>query len=293
MNRFKKIYIEISNICNLKCSFCPATQRKAQYMSVANFKHILEEIKPYSKYIYLHVKGEPLFYPHLDEILKAAKEENFFVNITTNGTLINNSSELLLGEFAPRQINFSLHSFDGDLDSIDNNNYLDNILFFVEKSLAKSQTYISLRLWNFDMNDRDSLQQRGNRDILNRIEDKFHLDYKISELLLPGKGLKIKDKLYINSDLKFKWPELSDDHFEEEGFCYGLRNQVAILVDGTVVPCCLDGEGITDLGNVFKESFKSIIESNRAKAIYDGFSNHRAVEELCIKCQFKEKFENR
>lgn len=293
MNRFKKIYIEISNICNLKCSFCPTTQRKAQYMSVENFKHILQEIKPYSKYIYLHVKGEPLFHPHLGEILQAASEEDFFVNITTNGTLINKSSDLLLGEFPPRQINFSLHSFDGNLDSIDNNHYLDNILFFVEKSLAKNQTYISLRLWNFNMDDKDSIQQKGNRYILDKIENRFQLDYKISELLVPGKGFKIKDKLYINSDLKFKWPELSDTHFEEEGFCYGLRNQIAILVDGTVVPCCLDGEGVTNLGNVFKESFSSILESERVKAIYDGFSNHKAVEELCKKCQFKEKFENR
>ncbi|MGL4732750.1 MAG: radical SAM protein, partial [Fusobacteriaceae bacterium] len=144
MNRFKKIYIEISNICNLKCSFCPTTKRKAQYMSIENFTQILKEVKEYSKHIYLHVKGEPLFHPNLAEILEIAKKEGFFVNITTNGTLIANRMELLLGEKAPRQINFSLHSFDGDLESIDYNNYLENILFFTEKSLEKNQTYISL-----------------------------------------------------------------------------------------------------------------------------------------------------
>ncbi|MGL4533577.1 MAG: radical SAM/SPASM domain-containing protein [Fusobacteriaceae bacterium] len=290
MNTFKKIYIEISNICNLKCSFCPATKRKAQYMSIENFSHILKEIKEYSKHIYLHVKGEPLFHPNLVEIIGIAKKEGFFINITTNGTLIANSMELLLGENAPRQINFSLHSFDGNLESIDYNNYLENILFFTEKSLEKNQTYISLRLWNFNKDDKNSLQQKGNNYILDKIEKKFDLKYKISELIVPGKGLKIKDKLYINSDLEFKWPELSDTYYEEKGFCHGLRNQVAILVDGTVVPCCLDGEGVTNLGNVFGESFKSIIESERAKAIYCGFSNYIAVEKLCKKCSFKEKF---
>lgn len=291
MNRFKKVYIEISNICNLKCSFCPTTKRKAEHMTLANFKHILQEIKPYSKYIYLHVKGEPLFHPNLSEMLEVAKKEDFFVNITTNGALICNSSELLLGEYSPRQINFSLHSFDGKLESIDYNNYLDNIMNFTEKSLLKNQTYISLRLWNFNRDDGDSILQKGNRYILDKIEKKFNLDYKISELLVPGKGLKIVDKLYINSDMEFRWPELSDTHYEEAGFCYGLRNQIAILVDGAVVPCCLDGEGVINLGNVFQESFKNIIESERAQAIYEGFSNNRAVEELCKKCQFKEKFE--
>lgn len=291
MKKFKKIYVEISNICNLKCSFCPTTQRKSQYMTLKNFEHILQEIKPYSNYIYLHVKGEPLFHPEISEILSAAKREGFFVNITTNGTLINASQDLLLGENAPRQINFSLHSFDGNLNSIDHNNYLENILTFTEKSLFKNQTYISLRLWNFNKDDGDSLQQQGNRYILEKIEKKFNLEYKISELLVPGKGLKIRDKLYINSDLEFKWPELKDDHFSEEGFCYGLRNQAAILVDGTVVPCCLDGEGITYLGNIFQKSFKTILEGERARAIYDGFTNHIAVEELCKKCQFKNKFQ--
>lgn len=291
MTKFKKIYIEISNICNLKCSFCPTTQRKAQYMSIENFKYLLQEVKPYSQYIYLHVKGEPLFHPNLAEILKAAKDENFFVNITTNGTLISKSSELLLSEYAPRQINFSLHSFDGDLNSIDCNNYLDNILLFTQKSLQKKQTYISLRLWNFNINDTSSLQQKGNRYILDKIETAFHLDYKLENLLVPGKGLKIQDKLYLNSDLEFKWPELTDTHYESTGFCYGLRSQIAILVDGTVVPCCLDGEGVTNLGNIFQTSFKAILEEKRARAIYEGFSDNRAVEELCKRCQFKEKFQ--
>ncbi|MGL5989381.1 radical SAM/SPASM domain-containing protein [Cetobacterium sp.] len=290
MIRFKKIYIEISNICNLKCSFCPTTKRKAQYISLENFTHILKEVKDYSKHIYLHVKGEPLFHPNLDAILHKAKKEGFFVNITTNGTLIKNCMELLLGNTAPRQINFSLHSFDGNLDSIDYNDYLQNILSFTEKSLEKNETYISLRLWNFNKDDKDSLQQKGNNYILNKIERFFNLDYKVSEMIVPGKGLKIKDKLYINSDLEFKWPELKDTYFEEKGFCYGLRNQVAILVDGTVVPCCLDGEGVMNLGNIFQKDFKNIIEGDKAKAIYSGFSNNIAVEELCKKCSFKEKF---
>ncbi|MGL5001279.1 MAG: radical SAM/SPASM domain-containing protein [Cetobacterium sp.] len=290
MIRFKKIYIEISNICNLKCSFCPTTKRKAQYMSIENFSHILKEIKGFTKHIYLHVKGEPLFHPNLNEILYTAKKEGFFVNITTNGTLIKNQSELLLRENAPRQINFSLHSFDGNFESIDYNDYLKNILSFVEKSLEKNETYISLRLWNFNKDDKDSLQQKGNHYILDKISEKFNLDYKISELIVPGKGLKIKDKLYINSDLEFKWPELEDSYSEESGFCYGLRNQVAVLVDGTVVPCCLDGEGVMNLGNVFQKKFEDIIDDSRAKAIYCGFSNNKAVEELCKKCSFKEKF---
>lgn len=290
MKQFKKVYIEISNICNLKCSFCPTTERKAKALNSSEFEHILKEIKPYTNHIYLHVKGEPLFHKNLKEFLEISKNNNFFVNITTNGTLIEKYKDIFISDLAPRQINFSLHSFDGKLESIDNKNYLMNILNFTKNSLEKGLTYISLRLWNFNQNDKDSAQQKGNRYILNTIETFFNLDYKIADTLTPGKGLKIKDKLFINSDLEFKWPNLNDDFENEDGFCYGLRNQIAILSNGTVVPCCLDGEGVINLGNIFKESFNDILNSERVNNIYNGFSNHKAVEIFCKKCQFKNKF---
>lgn len=290
MKQFKKVYIEISNICNLKCSFCPTTERKAKALNSSEFEHILKEIKPYTNHIYLHVKGEPLFHKNLKEFLEISKNNNFFVNITTNGTLIEKYKDIFISDLAPRQINFSLHSFDGKLESINNKNYLMNILNFTKNSLEKGLTYISLRLWNFNQNDKDSAQQKGNRYILNTIETFFNLDYKIADTLTPGKGLKIKDKLFINSDLEFKWPNLNDDFENEDGFCYGLRNQIAILSNGTVVPCCLDGEGVINLGNIFKESFNDILNSKRVNNIYNGFSNHKAVEIFCKKCQFKNKF---
>ncbi|MGL6064572.1 MAG: radical SAM/SPASM domain-containing protein [Fusobacteriaceae bacterium] len=289
MKNFKKIYIEITNICNLKCSFCPTTKRKLNSLNLENFSYILDQIKPYSSYIYLHVKGEPLFHQNLENILKIAKEKDFFVNITTNGTLIEEQKYILLNTL-PRQINFSLHSFDKDLTSIENNNYLENILNFVEEILEKNETFISLRLWNFNALDSISTKQKGNRLILNIIEKKFNLNFSLAENLISGKGLKIKEKLYLNSDVEFKWPELNDTYHEEKGFCHGLRNQIAILVDGTVVPCCLDGEGVINLGNIFSTPFETIINSSRAKTIYNGFCENRAIEELCIKCQFKEKF---
>ncbi|MGL4687865.1 MAG: radical SAM/SPASM domain-containing protein [Fusobacteriaceae bacterium] len=289
MRNFKKIYIEITNICNLKCSFCPTTKRKLNSINLEKFSYILDQIKPYSKYIYLHVKGEPLFHQDLENILKIAKEKDFFINITTNGTLIEKQQYVLLNNL-PRQINFSLHSFDKDLTSIHTNNYLENILNFVEELLEKNETFISLRLWNFNSLDFTSTKQKGNRLILNIIEKKFNLDFSLAENLVSGKGLKIKEKLYLNSDAEFKWPELKDTYHEEKGFCYGLRNQIAILVDGTIVPCCLDGEGVIDLGNIFRTPFKDIINSPKAVAIYNGFSENKAVEELCMKCKFKEKF---
>lgn len=290
MKKYKKVYIEITNSCNLSCSFCPTGEKKPRLMTPNEFRHILKEIKPYSDYIYLHVKGEPLSHPKLGEFFDIAKEFDIFVNITSNGTLINKVESTIIDKPAFRQINFSLHSFDGDIDKINQNDYLKNILNFTRKSLEIGNTYISLRLWNFHKDNKNKEQMKGNREIISKIEEYFHLDYKIEDKLIPGRGLKIQKKLYLNTDLEFKWPSLLDTEIEESGFCHGLSNHVGILSDGTVVPCCLDGNGSINLGNIFDSSFKEIIYGERAENIFNGFKEKKAVEEMCKKCTFKSKF---
>lgn len=290
MKKYKKIYIEITNVCNLSCRFCPQTVRQPEFMKLEIFKNILEQIKPYTDYIYFHVKGEPLLHPEIDKFLDLSYEKGFKVNVTTNGTLINKAKDKLLLKSALRQVNFSLHSFDGN-DGLDNKDeYINNIISFAKEAVDKTNILISLRLWNLDMDNATNLQRKRNSQILEIIEKSFNLDYKIEEKVIPSRGIKIADRVYLNQDYEFKWPDLKEIEDTGKGFCHGLRNQVGILVDGTVVPCCLDGEGIINLGNISKTLFLDIIESDRAKSIVNGFSRREAIEELCRKCGYMKRF---
>ena len=88
---FKRIYIEITNQCNLNCTFCKKNSRPAKYLSLEEFTYILEQIKEDTRYIYLHVQGEPLMHPLLHQFINIAKEKNFNTHIDTNGNLINKS----------------------------------------------------------------------------------------------------------------------------------------------------------------------------------------------------------
>jgi len=290
MKKFKKFYIEITNVCNLSCSFCPQTLRTAEFMSIETFAEILDQIKPHTNYIYFHVKGEPFLHPKLDEFLDLSYEKGFKVNITTNGTLINSVKDKLIEKPALRQINFSLHSFDGNESSCNKYDYINDIITFVKQAILTTDTLFSLRLWNLDVDNTTNLEVKKNHDLLLAIETSFNLPYKIEEKINPGRGIKICDKVYLNQDHEFQWPDLLVEEDNNPGFCYGLRNQIAILVDGTVVPCCLDGEGIINLGNIHRTPFSEIIEGKRAKDIFDGFSRREAVEELCRKCGYRKKF---
>ncbi len=291
MKRFKKCYIEITNICNLKCSFCPSTKRKPEFMSIETFNKILDQIKTYTEYIYMHVKGEPLLHPEIDKFLDLSYKKGFKVNITTNGTLISRVKDKIMLKPALRQINFSLHSFYGN-EGYDKEEYMKQILSFVREARDRSDVIISLRLWNLEHENAIDSEQKRNHELLELIEKEFSLDCQLEIADISARGMRIADKVYLNQDYAFKWPDLDEKEDDGAGFCLGLRDQVAILVDGTVVPCCLDGEGIINLGNVNNSDFLDIIEGERTKNIYNGFSKRYAVEELCRKCGYRKRFDN-
>lgn len=290
MRKFKKVYIEITNVCNLHCDFCPQTRRKPEFMKMDLFCKILDQIKGHTEYIYLHVKGEPLLHPEIDRFLDVCYEKGYKVNLTTNGTLTDKIKDKLLNKPALRMINFSLHSFDGNEGARNKDEYLDSILSLTKEAYINSEIIIALRLWNYEEDNSINLEKQKNNAILAAIEKEFNLQERIQEKVLPGRGLKITDRIYLNQDYQFQWPDLKENEDDGKGFCYGLRSQVAILVDGTVVPCCLDGEGVVALGNVNTSHFSKIIESERACNMIEGFSRREAVEELCRKCGYRKKF---
>lgn len=289
MKKFKKVYIEITNVCNLSCSFCPKTKREKKFLNIEEFRYRLQEVKPYTKYLYFHLMGEPLLNPNLKQFLTIANEEGFKVNLTTNGTLLNKNREILLAAESLRQINISLHSFEANDSEVDFEEYLYNIIDFIQEANASSNIIISMRLWNLDSYNLRG-QNKLNSNIITILQDKFGYQYDLEEIISRDKKVKIRENLYLNSAEKFQWPDMDIDILGEKGFCHGLRDHFGILVDGTVVPCCLDGEGNIPLGNIYDASLEDILSGERAENIYNGFSQRRRVEELCKRCGYSDRF---
>lgn len=265
---FKYVYIEITNVCNLNCTFCKGSKRPKDFMSVDSFKEILDKIKGYTKYINLHVLGEPLMHPEIDDILRLAEENNFKVNITTNGKLLDDNVDVINKCKSVRQVNISLHSFNNISD-------IKDLIEVVDK--IRKDCYISLRLWN--------LKSKNNNDeVINLLSN--HYNKKMGD-----KNDKLEDNIYLDFEEQFKWPDINDDIRSEEGTCYGLRTHIAILVDGTVVPCCLDSDGIINLGNILKDDLKDILEGEKSKNIKKNFQNRKLCEDLCKRCSYIKRFD--
>ncbi len=300
--RFKKVYIEITNVCNLSCPFCPGTTRAPAFMNVSDFEKVLRNLSGYTQYIYLHVMGEPLLHPDLRKLLEISASYGFRVNITTNGTLISQKQQDLLDAGALRQVNFSLHSQESVVAPDKLEKYEENIFEFTGKALDRGDIYISYRLWNVG----SPSAEQFNKHVLQRIEKFFMLDFSLWDAFVGNSRLTIKDRLYLNRAEVFQWPDEINAGNDKEagkaantdacgesaakGFCLGLRDQMAILADGTVVPCCLDNNGTINLGNILSQDIDSILKSERAEAFYRGFSERRAVERLCRNCTYRERF---
>ncbi len=278
---FAKAYLEITNQCNLNCSFCPKTRRKPGRLTVETFTHLAEKIRPHTEFLYLHVMGEPLCHPHLLTFLQVAGDLGFRVILTTNGTLLPQVGEGLLQAKALHKINLSLHAFEAN-DGVDMDKYLDGCLDFAQKS-RETGLLCSLRLWNLG----EGLH-RENDHILEKLETYFPKAWAENT-----KGYRLANRLFLEWGEKFQWPDLSAEDLGESCFCYGLRDQVAVHWDGTVVPCCLDHEGDIPLGNLFETTLEEILQGDRARNLYQGFSGRKAVEPLCRRCGYARKFDKR
>lgn len=280
--RFKKIYLEITNVCNLHCEFCPKTARTPHFMSLDQFGLYAAKLRPFCDTLFFHLMGEPLLHPLLGEFLAAAERLAYRVVITTNGVLLGEKAPLLLNAPALQRVNISLHCFEGNEGQragmpLGFDDYVNTAAAFAAH-MEQSGKIAVLRLWN------DGGADRRNDEIRALLRQTFPGDWQVTR-----HGLRLSGRVWLENAVRFDWPgESGDEH--PDGFCYGLRDQLGVLADGTVVPCCLDAEGRLALGDLNTDPVALILNSPRAVALYDGFSARRPAEPLCRRCGYARRF---
>ena len=272
---YSRAYVEITNICNMNCSFCHGHSRPPRQMTEAEYTRVLQQLQGKTQYIYHHLMGEPLVHPLLPRFIQLARDAGFRPMLTTNGTLLERCGDALLIK-GLHKVNISLHSFEG-LQNISQAQYICKVAAFAQKAIENG-TIISLRLWN------NGFDEGRNNTTLSLLRE--HLPGQWAE---NSRGYRIRDGLFLEWGDRFVWPDLNAPDYGQTVFCYGLRDHFGILCDGTVVPCCLDSEGAIPLGNVFREELSDILSTQRAQAIAEGFRCRRAVEELCQRCGYAQK----
>lgn len=273
---YARVYVEITNVCNMACSFCHGHSRPPRRMSADEFSRVLDALEGQTRYVYYHLMGEPLTHPDLPEFLRMAKERGFYSVITTNGTLLSRRQDEIIAA-APHKVSISVHSFESGSEQAFES-YLEGIADFADDA-SRAGIIVVFRLWNKGYD--------GGRN--ERIEA-FLRHRFAGEWTENTRGIRIRDKLHLEWGDRFVWPDKDAPEQGQEVFCYGLGDHFGILSDGTVVPCCMDSDGVIALGNVFSCPLPEILSSPRAQAISQGFAHRRASEDLCRRCSYAQRF---
>ena len=284
MLKFNKVYIELTNICGLSCSFCPTKVLETSTMNLGFFEDILIQLKPYTKEIAYHIFGDALTLSNLEKYLDISLKHNFKVHITTTGYYLDNFNPQLFLHPCIKQVNFSLNSFNKNDMSKTLDKYLQPMFEVCKIKLEqKVHNFVNFRLWNID----DKLSESNfNDEVFEKLGDEFIIDLSNIKSTEP---IRLENQIKLHFDEYFQWPSMKSDN-NTHGTCHGLSSHFGILSSGVVIPCCLDSYGIINLGNLHDTTLKEILNSSKTTSITNGFKNNIAVEELCKKCTYKERF---
>ena len=286
--KFYRIYIELTNVCGLTCSFCPTKELPNKEMDLDFFESVIQQAKVYTKEIACHVVGDPLTQSNLHDYLDIIQKHGLKAMITTSGYFLKKHSYDTLFHPCVKQINISLNSFNKNDTSLTFEQYLKPILALSREKLERQKDiFINLRVWNLD----EMMSERIFNEILfEKLSSAFKTELNLETIYQKRpKSIRLASKILVHFDNYFEWPSLNNQYYGD-GTCQGLKSHVAILASGKVVPCCLDCDGIIELGDLHESRLEDILSSTRAIGMLEGFKKGKAVEELCQKCSYKERF---
>jgi len=286
--KFYRIYIELTNICGLKCSFCPTKNLPKTTMDLEFFESVVRQASTFTKEIACHVFGDPLTLSNLKEYLNIIHKYNMKALLTTSGYFMKKHSYSTLFHPAVKQINISLNAFNKNDTAISFEQYIEPVLnLCFQKVKQQKEIFINLRMWNLDeiMSEREFNQQ-----VFDKLSAFFNMELDLNNINpQKNKSIRLDNKVLLHFDNYFEWPSLKNPIYGH-GTCQGLSSHIAILANGVVVPCCLDSEGVMSLGSLHNKSLKEIVYGDRATNIIDNFRDNICREELCLKCSYKDRF---
>jgi radical SAM protein with 4Fe4S-binding SPASM domain len=286
--KFYRIYIELTNVCGLSCSFCPTKELPSKEMDLDFFESIVMQAKLYTNEIACHVVGDPLTLSNLHAYLDILHKHRLKAMLTTSGYFLKKHSYDTLFHPCVKQINVSLNSFNKNDTSITFEQYIAPVLALCQAKLErKEDLFINLRVWNLD----EMMSERTfNETLFGTLSSTFEAELNLQNIYEERpKSIRLASKVLVHFDNYFEWPSLKNENYGH-GTCQGLQSHVAILASGKVVPCCLDCDGVIELGDLHESTLDEILVSKRTVNMLEGFKEGKAIEELCQKCSYKERF---
>lgn len=330
-NRFIEANIEITNLCNFDCWFCPrrAMTREKGLMAYEKFEEMILNLNSanFLKEIALAGIGEPTLHPDLIKMISFVKNNTpFKIVLTTNASKFADQSFVEdLFRTNVDKVTISLRtSNENELNlSLDftYEKYIKSILNFVEtKNKLNNETEIELSFFKetyyskyiLDINTRDFINNKRLNNFLKELSKILNeslpsyddFTKSISSHLSNVARIPIKDGLSLRFDGLSSWTT-AIEKYKKGGICYksyygsclGLLTHFAIYWNGDVSTCCADFDAKNILGNIFQEKdIIKILSSKKAVSFAESLRKKRMPTDICQICRggksLKEKWAN-
>jgi organic radical activating enzyme len=320
--RLERIHLEVTNVCNFKCEFCPdaTMQRKRGHMDLVLLKKALDEIAAHrlAKVVAFHLMGEPLIYPFIFEAIALAKNRYLNLHLTTNGSTFHIRPDhiaKLVASGIPK-VTISLQTPDPDTftirgapPSLRPEQYFAGITRYVQANLADANSPTRVHLKFLDTTPHPFLVPQKALHVvegqaqmqaqLRSWSDRLLTDYPhrpataaIEQKLAqhkPGRWqvISLTPKLALETFPLDSWGNVASKNIipASFGYCNGTTDQAGVLYDGTVVPCCKDYEGQIPLGDLNNNSLVEILNRQApACNLRAGFDNFKVTHPVCQRC---------
>ena len=224
--------LEISSFCNANCPWCGRNKmsRKNQHISLALVDKVAQKISGKQNNINLHLWGEPLLHPQLPEIILILKSYGVNSSFFTNGISLTEKMIIELSKLPIRQLCITVNIY-APMDMV--------------KKCWEKCDFLVEAVYLTDMPYKSKISKKNFTKFCNE----------------NGKEPRF---------LKYENP-----YSKKQNFCFykdcekceiKKQNKCFVLVDGTVVSCVKDFEGVTKIGHI--DNFDKIKYSN-IKCDYD------------------------
>ncbi len=318
---FKRIHIELTNICEFNCVFCPKPfmSRRYGYMDTELAKATVSAVGRHglAEKITFHVMGEPTLHPDFFDILEHAAAEGVPVGLTTNGAGLS-------GEIGRRLLDYPLHQIDVSLQTPDEKSfalrragklgyqdYIDGVFnFFVAYRARHEDAIFKLRFLNTTIPLKSLEKKMGPvrvisskgelRDVFSTWTERVYkaldlppqaLDEALARIARLGSlkwnVVEVLPNVFFETYLLADWGNAFYDGKIRPawaGYCFGMRDHFAVLHSGDVVLCCIDFDGRTAVGNLHQSSLAEVLSSDRLGEIMKGFRRFKPVHPYCKIC---------
>ena len=322
-------FLELTNKCNFHCEFCPSDSqtRLHGYMDLSLVKKIFDEIseKKLVSQVHLHLMGEPTLHPKLNDILNYARDKNFKINLTTNGsTLVKKKISKLL-ESISGSITASLmtpteetYKIRGDV-GLSWNRYIDNFRLLVREHLMKIYKRekidysITIRIMVSEKTKKGivkvlecskDIQDNWNEwsNYVETLEKEFELKPFKRKIIDPDKTFSLlsdtnevsyniqrKLRLQFWKAFTFANSRVNDnyklDPQKKTQYCFHPFTDFGVLWNGDVTLCCLDHDGKLKSGNVKNHTIEEVLKNTASKKLRASMYSLDALHPTCQKCQ--------